>query len=250
MAGLILNEASGFADSIFGKSSAPIAMVLEQSLEAFEQQSALGKIFSMRKSKHHSEKMAAISAMGGFSPVGENGAHPVTDMAEVFDKIIEHMVWKNRFSISREMIDDAQLDIMRLRASKFAQAYNRTREEFGAAMIGGATGSSITYSGKKFSTLAADGKPLFSTAHPSYFKSTSTQSNMFSDKFSNKVLGQMETMMQNFKGDKDEILNVSPDTIIIPNDATLKYDVFEAIGQIRTLIHRITGLTISMAAGM
>lgn len=53
---------------------------------------------------------------------------------------------------------------------------------------------------------------------------------MFSDKFSNKVLGQMETMMQNFKGDKDEILNVSPDTIIIPNDATLKYDVFEAIG--------------------
>ncbi len=36
--------------------------------------------------------------------------------------------------------------------------------------------------------------------------------------------------MQNFRGDNDEILDVAPDTIVIPNAADLKRDVFAAIG--------------------
>ena len=36
--------------------------------------------------------------------------------------------------------------------------------------------------------------------------------------------------MQDFRGDNGEILDVSPDTIVIPNDFTLKRDVFAAIG--------------------
>ena len=36
--------------------------------------------------------------------------------------------------------------------------------------------------------------------------------------------------MQVFRGDNDEILDVSPDTILIPDIASLKNDVFAAIG--------------------
>ncbi len=36
--------------------------------------------------------------------------------------------------------------------------------------------------------------------------------------------------MQNFRGDNNEILDVAPDTILIPNDYALKMKVFEAIG--------------------
>ncbi len=230
MAGLTMTQTAGFNDSIFGKSAAPIAMVLEQSLESFEQQSAMNKIFSMRNSKHYAEKMTAISAMGNFEPTGENGAHPITDMNEVFSKTIEHMVYKNRFSVSREMIDDELIGLMRLRATKFSQSYGRTREAFAAAMISGATGRSIKFGGKNFSTLAADGKPQFSKEHPSFFDAKKTQSNLYAGAFSNTVLAKLETAMQNFEGDKGEILNLAPDTIIIPNDAQLKYDVFEAIG--------------------
>lgn len=230
MAGLVLTQAAGFADSIFGKSAAPIHAVLEQGLEAFEQNSAYDKIFSMRTSKNYAEKMTALSAMGEFQPVGENGGHPTTDMTEVFDKTFEHTVWKNRFSVSREMVDDAKLDLMRIRANKFTQAYGRGREMFGATLIGGAMGNSVKYLGKSFSTTSADGKPLFSTTHPSFYKATSTQSNMFAGAFDVDVLAGIETAMQNFKGDKGEILGVVPDTIIIPNDATLKKAVFAAIG--------------------
>ena len=230
MAGLVLTQSAGFADSIFGKSAAPIHMVLEQGLEAFEQASAYDKIFSVRSSKNYAEKLTALSAMGEFEPVGENGGHPVTDMTEVFSQTIEHTVWKNRFYISREMIDDAKLDVMRIQANKFTQAYGRGREVFGASLIGGAMGDHIIYKGKKFSTKCADGMPLFSKAHPSFYDKKKTQSNMFAGEFSVDTLAQIETAMQNFKGDKDEILGLVPDTIIIPNDAMLKRDVFAAIG--------------------
>lgn len=36
--------------------------------------------------------------------------------------------------------------------------------------------------------------------------------------------------MQDFRGDRDEVLDVAPDTILIPNDYKLKNTVLEAIG--------------------
>ena len=55
-------------------------------------------------------------------------------------------------------------------------------------------------------------------------------SNLFSDAFSVDALGRMETRMHLFKGDNGEILDVAPDTILIPEDADLKKAVFAAIG--------------------
>ena len=56
------------------------------------------------------------------------------------------------------------------------------------------------------------------------------QSNKFSDVFSADALGAAEAAMQNFRGDNGEILDVSPDTILIPNHYELKKKVFEVIG--------------------
>ena len=75
----------------------------------------------------------------------------------------------------------------------------------------------------------ADGKCLFATNHPSKL-GKSNQSNQFSDAFSNDALMAMEAKMQDFRGDNDEVLDVAPTTILIPNDYKLKRDVFAAIG--------------------
>ena len=74
-----------------------------------------------------------------------------------------------------------------------------------------------------------DGVSLFSTAHPSIIDG-STQSNKYAGAFSATVLGKIETKMQNIKDDNGEVLTIAPDTIVIPNDYTLKQQVFEAIG--------------------
>lgn len=231
MAGITFTEGSGVNDSIFGKSQAPIQMFIEQKAEAYEQMSVLPKIFKMVKSNNWAEKYTQMTAMDGFKAVGEMGKPPHDSMQEGFSKIIEHEVWRDRFSVSREMVDDNKLLDLEGRPGAFTAGYYRTRERFGAAMLGAAiTGkTAIQFRGGSFDATGADGLPLFSTAHKSKL-SKKTQSNLFSDAFSNDALMALETKMQDTRDDNDNVLTVAPTTILIPNEYTLKRDVFAAIG--------------------
>jgi hypothetical protein len=231
MANITFTEGSGLQDSIYGKSQAPIRMFIEKKGEAFEQASIAKEIFPVQKSDHWAEKMTGMTSMEGFQPVGENGAYPVDGMREGYDKTFEHMTWKNSFSISREMVEDAKLMDLKKQPQAFVTGYYRTREQYAAALLGNAIKkqTTLTWRGKKFDTKTADGVCLFSTSHPPKVKG-SNQSNLFSDAFSNDALMAAEERMQNFVDDNGNILDIAPDTIIIPNLYTLKKAVFAAIG--------------------
>ena len=231
MANIIFSEGSNLQNSIYGKCQEPIKAFIEKKAEAFEAQSVLKDIFAMQGSTHFGEKFTSMTAMEGFKPVGENGAYPVDGMQESYAKFLENVTWKNSFAISREIMDDANLIDLKQKPQGFISAYYRTRERFGAALIGNALQGNTTaaFEGKKFDTTGADDVCLFATNHPKKVKS-GTQSNKFSNAFSAEILGALETRMQGFTGDRGEILDVSPDTIIIPNDYALKNDVFAAIG--------------------
>lgn len=231
MAGITFTEGSGLQDSIYGKCQEPIKMFLEKRGEAFEQASMIKELFCVSPSKNFGEKFTSMTAMEGFQPVGENGAYPVDGMQEGYSKFIEHMTWKDSFSLSREIVEDGKLMDLKKKPAGFITGYYRTRERFGAALLGAAIGGKekTLFSGKEFSCTGADGKCLFHKAHPSKL-GKATQSNLFSDAFSNDALGAMESAMQDFRGDGGEVLDVAPDTILIPNEYTLKRDVFAAIG--------------------
>lgn len=231
MAGMTFTEGAGLQNSIFGKSQAPIRMFLEKRGEAFEQNSMIQHLFNVGKSNHWGEKFTTMTAMDGFQPVGENGNYPVDGMQEGYDKFLEHMTWKNSFSLSREIVEDAKLMDLKKQPAGFITSYYRTREKFAAALFGGAIGGNATvqFSGKTFDAKCADGKGLFAKDHPSKL-GRGEQSNRFSDAFTNDALAALETKMQDFRGDNGEILDVTPDTILIPNEYTLKRDVFAAIG--------------------
>ena len=231
MANITFTEGSGLQDSVFGKSQEPIKLFLEKRGEAFEQNSMLPELFNMTTSKHWGEKLTTLTGMNSFQAVGENGDYPVDGMQEGYSKFMEHMTWKNSFSLSREVVDDSKMMDLKKQPASFITAYYRTREKFGAALFGAAIqgATSTTFSGQSFDTTAADGLCLFSTAHPSKVGKLE-QSNLFSDEFSNDALAAMETAMQDFRGDNDEILDVAPGTILIPNDYYLKKEVFAAIG--------------------
>jgi len=231
MAGITFTEAGSLNDSIFGKSQAPIRLFIEKHGEQFEQKSVIRNLFSMNTSNHYAEKLTTLTAMDGFQAVGENGAYPSDAMQEGYSKTLEHMTWKDSFALSREIVEDAKLMDLRKKPAAFISGYHRTRERFGAAIFAGALDglSTITFSGKEFDITGADGSPLFFNAHPAKV-SGETQCNVFSDAFSAEALGQMETVMQCFRGDNNEILDVTPDTIVIPNQYALKNAVFAAIG--------------------
>ncbi len=227
-----MTEGSGLNDSIFGKSQEPIRLFLEKHGEAFEQASMIKEIFSVQSSKHWSEKIGGMTGMDDFAPVGENGAYPDTGMQESFAKVLEHMTWKRQFAISRELVEDSRVLELRKRPLAFVTAFYRTREKYGAALLGGAIRkqTSVSFSGKTFSTASADGVCLFDKEHPSKLDSSYLQTNLFADEFSADALAAAESRMQDFRDDNGEVLDVAPTTIVIPNDYSLKKDVFAAIG--------------------
>ena len=231
MANITFSEGSGLNDSIYGKSQAPIRMLIESRAESFEEKSILKELFMQDTSKHWAEKYTSMTAMDGFDPVGENGAYPLDGMQEGYSKTLEHVTWKNSFSISRELMEDGKLIDLKKKPVGFVKSYYRTRESLGAALFGAALqGAKVAdFRGKKFDATAADGATLFNAAHKSKVKGAN-QSNMFSDAFSVDALAYAEAAMQNFKGDNNELVNVAPNTILIPNDAALKKAVFAAIG--------------------
>ena len=229
--GMTFTMGSGVADSVFGKSQAPIRLFLESQGEAFEQSSPLKRLFAMGKDGSFGVKLTGMTAMEGFQAVGENGAYPEDSMQEGYSKLLEHMTWKDQFSISMESVEDGKLIDFKKKPAAFIKGYHRTREKFGAALYAGAIDgkTSIAFNGHTFGLTCADGKKLFAADHPSKL-GKATQSNVFSDAFSAQALGKLETRMQNFMGDAGNILDVAPTTILIPNDAAAKAAVFAAIG--------------------
>ena len=231
MANITFSEGSGVNNSIFGNSQSAIRMIIEQRGEAFEAQSVIKKVFKQDKSTHWGEKYTSLTAMEGFQVTGENGAYPTDGQEEGFAKVLEAVTWKDSFSLSREMVEDAKSVDLHKKPAAFITAYHRTREKLGAALLGGAIRgeSSVVYAGGSFNLKSADGQNLFYSAHPAKV-SGATQCNLFSDAFSSDALGMLEVTMQNTRGDNNEILDVAPDTILIPNIHSLKKAVFAAVG--------------------
>ena len=206
-------------------------MLIKQYCEQCEAESILPKVFKMGTSENFADLLTEMTGMDGFDPVGENGAYPEADMREGDQKMIVYETWKNSFSISEEMIEDEKLMDIQDAAKIFITGYNRTREKYGAAMYAGAMCGmkTVPYRGKNFDISSADNKALFSTEHAALGKGRK-QSNCFSNDFSLDALDRAESAMHLFEDHNGEILNVAPDTILIPEYADLKRSVFSAVG--------------------
>lgn len=231
MSGITFTKAAGVNDSVFGKSQEPIKSMINAGIESFEEKSLVDKIFYVDNTKNFAEKYATMTALGDFEDVGENGATPVTGMQEGFCKVIEPWTWKNSFSISQEMMEDSKIGDIKNAVRRFTTSYGRTREKFGAALLANGMNRTMTFGKKTYEITCADGTPMFNAAHPSKTKGTKfVQSNLFKGAFSQAVLDAVQEHMQNLCDDDGNILNVMPDTIIIPNNGALKRAVFAAVG--------------------
>ncbi|MEG2073974.1 MAG: hypothetical protein RRY54_04345, partial [Angelakisella sp.] len=205
--GITFSKGSGLNDSIFGKSQEPIKMFLESKVESFQNKSVIKDVFMMDKSDTFGEKFTSMTSMGGFMPTGEGGAYPVDEMQEGYSKFLEHETWKDSFKITQEMVEDNKLLSLKGKPTQFINGYGRTRERFGAALLGGAvSGTSAMFGGKSYSTACADGQAMFATAHPAMV-SGAAQSNKYADPFSNDALVKAECAMQNFRDDNGNILS-------------------------------------------
>ena len=231
MSGIAFSQASGVNDSVFGKSQEPIKSMITAGVEAFEEKSLLSLIFYMDKTNNFAEKYATMTSLGNFQDVGENGATPQDSFEEGFCKVIEPSTWKLGFSITAEMMEDHKIGDIKNGAKRFTTSYGRTREQFGAALLANGHQAKMTWGNKTYGITCADGKPMFCKDHPSKIPGNNLkQSNLFKGEFGVAVMDAVQEYMQDFRDDKGNLLNVKPDTIIIPNSGALKRDVLAAVG--------------------
>ncbi len=231
MAGIIISEASALNNALFGEVQYPIASFLESRIEAIDSQSIANKITREVKSTHAREGYAGMTTGGNFRATPENGEYPVTDIEVAYTKDIKNITWKNSFAVSREMLDDSNFKEVFKRATGLVRSYARTKERFFFEMLGTALQGKTSFKvdGVEIPTTSYDNLPMFSVNHKGK-KSGKKISNAFSDAFSEEVLSELSTRMQNFTDENGNVLDIQPDTILIPNDAALKRQIFAVIG--------------------
>jgi len=192
--------------------------------------SIIDKVFYMDETKDFANKYTSETSLSNFQPTGEGGKYPETSMQEGYSKVIEPEVWKNQFSVTQEMVEDAKFGKVKSRASAFMLSHNRTRELFGAGILNNGNLTTMSFGGKNFDIAGGDGKAMFATDHPSKTGGTAAQSNLYNGAFSYDNLSYAEEKMHYFKDDDGNLLSCTPDTIIIPDKASIKKLVFEAVG--------------------
>lgn len=228
---MIFSKGAGINNSIFGKSQEPIKMFLEQQEEAFLKNSMIEKIWFMDSTTNFAEKYAMETSLGNFQAVGENGAYPESSFQEGYSRVVEPETWKLKFSATQEMIEDAKFGKIKSRAHGFILSYARTRELFSASFFNNGNATSMSFAGKTWDVTCADGLALFSAGHTSKTGNTGTQSNLFGGAITYDNICSLEEKMHYFTDDDGNILNLQPDTIIIPDKAAAKKALFNAIGQ-------------------
>jgi hypothetical protein len=229
----IFTKGSNINDSIYGKSNYPIAMMIEEQDEAYQKTTQLRNIFSMRTTNQFGVKYSEITAKQNFKVTGEGGVFPRSTQRQGYEKQIDIEEYKNSFEISETMIEDAEaVDVVAL-AKNFIQSHLRTRELTGAVLLDKGhttTGARADDPSYLYNTTGADGLSLFNTAHTSITGGYTTQSNYFNASFNYDNLCYAEEAMQSFRDHDGNLLNIQPDTIIIPNKARIKKAVWNAIG--------------------
>ncbi len=232
----LIQSSSGLMDTFMGKSLYPVYKIINDAeADFFGKFSVLEPVFSVENADGFGMKYTDEIGVGDFKPTTEGTDYAKGDIQEGFSSFIEFIEWTNSVEITKTMMEDNITSQIKKKARMYARSYYRSREKFRAAMLGAgktgtltipnAAGTNITINAK-----SADGVSLFSTAHPSKLDSKKLQSNKFANTFSEDVLSEITTKMENFVDDKGDISGVSPNTIIIPNVSTLKKDVFKVIG--------------------
>ncbi len=225
---MIITETSGKLDAAIGKFEGPILAYMEQEESDFAKDSLKKVLYNVKTSKHYSESITGLTGIGDF--VATNGAVPYDEFEEGYAKTFIHQVFKKGIEIERELIDDARIIDMENRAGVLTNAANRTMEKFVHAPFNNAASSSFTLTGKAFTNVGADGKPLADAAHPSKTGKGSDQSNVTTNTLTLANVKYAEDMMKNFTDDIGEKANVKPDMLFVPYE--LRNEAWEIVNSI------------------
>ncbi len=217
-----ISKSAGLLDDLWKPVGQVInACILDADAEKTQYDKLVSDIAIEKKSKKYAEKQASVTAFSSFDVVAEGQDAPQDDYQEGYAKLIVHSAFAKDAVITKEMLDDGDIDGMKLLAKNMVNAYKRTRAELVTnALVTEGTTFTIGPKATSLDKTTGDQKGLFATDHPAKVTGVGNQSNVFTNAFGNDatMLERLANIGRNFKADNGVVTGFTFDTIIIPGN--------------------------------
>lgn len=237
MAGVIFNKLSGENDSMYGKILTPLRQVIIDNIKEDAEDNVLLKaMFNVEMSDNWAESSTGQTGLSTMKPVIEGGKVDNDSVVETYKKSVEHTTFKNRISITAEMLEDAKAGAAVRKAAPLVAglgaSYIRTRCEFGTkALTDGETTTSFTFNGMTFDKTTGDGSGIFSTSHKCKKTGVTNLSNVFTNELGtdSAMLNRLANIGRNQINESGVITRYLFDTIMIPGNTPAMEDTIKKI---------------------
>ena len=237
---IIYSKNSGFTNAAVGKLETPIKMVIEHESDLLTKKGGICDwLFNVEKSGKFGETIVGQNEFDVFRAAAEGAAAESDTIRETYRKFIEHIQFMKEFTITAEMMEDANYGVAqdaKRRAENFTRAYYKTMHKICEYALANGTASSGSFAGASIDLTAPDNLPLFASSH--VWGSTEgvngTQSNLFwgdifrsgEDRVASagafeEALSELSVKLRNMKDENGEVLGYTADTIILPGNRPL-----------------------------
>ena len=233
---IIYAKSSNFNNAAIGKLETPIKMLIEHESNVQTKRGGICDwLFNIEKSNKFGETIIGQNEFDVFQAVNEGGRGENDSIVETYRKFIEHIQFMKEFTITAEMMEDANFGVAqdaKRRAENFTRAYYKTMHRICEYALANATLHSGSFAKATIDLTAPDGHPLFYHEHTYGTNPESTQSNYFygnifktgedtrtysASTFEN-ALGTLSSRLRNMKDENGDPLGYTADTIILPGN--------------------------------
>lgn len=246
---IIYSKNSGSTDAAYGRIDTPIKMLIEHESDLMKTKGGVCEwLFNVENSNHFGESIFNQSGFDIFTKVSEGDPAVNDTIRETGYKFIEHLQFMKEFTITAEMMEDAQFGIAqdaKRRVQNFVRSYYNTINKACSQALANGTQNEMSFAGAYIDTTTFDAMPLFSSNHiygveelkqSNYFwgdiaKTGASDSRSYSIEKIEESLYTLAGALRSIKDEKGEPLGYVADTVILPcNKPTLEHMVKKVCG--------------------
>lgn len=187
--------------------------------------SMIGALYNIQDSNVSYEKDSSVGSFDDF-PVFQ-GQVSYDEVYQGYNVTYSHVEFAKGFKVERKLFDDDLYNVIARKPSGLARSAKRSREKYGAQLFNNAFSGSgtLVISG----TTVLSNSEALSLCNPAHTSTavTSTQSNSGTSALSPTSVEATRIAMAGFKDDRDNLISVIPDLILVPR--SLEETAYEII---------------------
>ena len=236
---ILYSKSSGLANAAISRIETPVKMIIEHESDILSKKpDILNTLFNVERSNRFGETIVGGNEFDVFRAAEEGAGAENDGIVETYRKFIEHIQFMKEFTITAEMMEDANYGVAadaKRRAENFTRAYYKTMNKIAEMALINATSTETVFANAHLDLSAPDSLPLFSGTHKYGTNTTQSgrQSNYFwgdifssgtgdsrtpSTKVFEESLYALSVKLRNMKDENGAPLGYNADTIILPGN--------------------------------